>query len=150
MEKRWHAPPRCIGVNAGEGSCELRYNNIIHMNAHACAGKGNKACSATSKGSRSSNSSGYRSTINVWELGEFVENARPRILWKSGCIIFSEWCCIFVLSWLVHLNFICLQKLESAGFTLDTLKMVDDAGLRKAGIVVKGQRDKILEAVKNL
>ena len=40
------------------------------------------------------------------------------------------------------------QKLEAAGFTLESIKNVDDAGLRKAGIVIKGQRDKILEAVK--
>ena len=40
------------------------------------------------------------------------------------------------------------QKLAEKGITLAALKEMDDTALRKAGIVVKGQRDKILEAVK--
>ena len=41
-----------------------------------------------------------------------------------------------------------MQKLAEKGITLGALKAMDDTGLRKAGIVVKSQRDKILEAVK--
>ena len=33
---------------------------------------------------------------------------------------------------------------------MESIKSVDDAALRKAGVVIKGQRDKILEAAKNL
>lgn len=40
----------------------------------------------------------------------------------------------------------CMQKLSEAGVTLDGLKAMDDAALRKAGVVVKGQRDKLLAA----
>ncbi len=40
------------------------------------------------------------------------------------------------------------QKLAAAGMTVEQLKAADDAALRKAGIVVKGQRDKVMEAAK--
>lgn len=53
------------------------------------------------------------------------------------CLITLLFCC-------------CVQKLEAAGFTLLSLKTADDAALRKAGIVVKAQRDKLLEAAKAL
>ena len=38
-----------------------------------------------------------------------------------------------------------MQKLAAAGFSLDQLLEMDDLMLRKAGIVVQGQRDKILQ-----
>lgn len=41
-----------------------------------------------------------------------------------------------------------VQKLADAGVTLEQLRQMDDPALRKAGIVVKSQRDKILAAVK--
>jgi hypothetical protein len=37
-----------------------------------------------------------------------------------------------------------------AGVSVDQLKAMDDTALRKAGIVVKGQRDKILVAARTL
>lgn len=40
-----------------------------------------------------------------------------------------------------------MQKLMDAGLTLADVKAMDDTGLRKAGIVVKSQRDKILAAI---
>lgn len=39
------------------------------------------------------------------------------------------------------------QKLVDSGVTMDQLRAMDDAALRKAGVVVKSQRDKILAAV---
>ncbi|GAX80829.1 hypothetical protein CEUSTIGMA_g8264.t1 [Chlamydomonas eustigma] len=44
----------------------------------------------------------------------------------------------------------CWKKLNAAGYTMDMLKAVDDAALRKAGIVIKSQRDKIIEGAKKL
>lgn len=41
----------------------------------------------------------------------------------------------------------CGQKLADAGYTMDQLRAMDDVSLRKAGIVVKAQRDKILAAM---
>ncbi|GIL74338.1 hypothetical protein Vretimale_2069 [Volvox reticuliferus] len=42
------------------------------------------------------------------------------------------------------------KKLKEQGVALKDLKALDDAGLRKLGVVVKSQRDKILEAAKSL
>lgn len=39
-----------------------------------------------------------------------------------------------------------MQKLAGAGYTLKDVGAMDDSALRKAGIVVKGQRDKIIAA----
>ncbi|KAG1676633.1 hypothetical protein FOA52_008762 [Chlamydomonas sp. UWO 241] len=44
----------------------------------------------------------------------------------------------------------CGRKLQSAGFTVELLRGADDAALRAAGIVVKGQRDKLLQAAAQL
>ena len=41
------------------------------------------------------------------------------------------------------------QKLTEAGVTMSSLKAMTGMDLRKAGIVVKGQRDRILEALGN-
>mmetsp|Transcript_18081 Transcript_18081/g.38907 ORF Transcript_18081/g.38907 Transcript_18081/m.38907 type:complete len:216 (+) Transcript_18081:138-785(+) len=41
----------------------------------------------------------------------------------------------------------CGKKLQDLGVTVKDLRGMDDAALRKAGIVVKSQRDKILAAV---
>ncbi len=40
------------------------------------------------------------------------------------------------------------QKLAASGMTVEELKVADDAALRKAGIVVKAQRDKVIDAAK--
>ncbi|GLI70442.1 hypothetical protein VaNZ11_015355 [Volvox africanus] len=42
------------------------------------------------------------------------------------------------------------KKLKEQGVTLKDMKALDDPGLRKLGVVVKSQRDKILEAAKSL
>ncbi|KXZ49877.1 hypothetical protein GPECTOR_19g328 [Gonium pectorale] len=42
------------------------------------------------------------------------------------------------------------KKLKQQGLGLSDLKTLDDAALRKLGVVVKAQRDKILEAVKEI
>ncbi|MEW5304760.1 MAG: hypothetical protein WDW38_009680 [Sanguina aurantia] len=44
----------------------------------------------------------------------------------------------------------CGRKLASGGVTLAALKAMDDTALRKAGVVIKAQRDKIREAVQLL
>jgi hypothetical protein len=42
-----------------------------------------------------------------------------------------------------------MQKLVDAGFTMESIMAADDKALRTAGIAVKAQRDKIMEAAKN-
>jgi hypothetical protein len=42
------------------------------------------------------------------------------------------------------------KKLKDQGISLADLKGLNDAGLRKLGVVVKGQRDKLLEAAQAL
>ncbi|KAG2446964.1 hypothetical protein HYH02_008118 [Chlamydomonas schloesseri] len=42
------------------------------------------------------------------------------------------------------------KKLKEQGVSLSDLKAIDDGALRKMGVVVKSQRDKILEAAKSL
>lgn len=44
----------------------------------------------------------------------------------------------------------CPQKLAGAGCTMGQLLEMDDQTLRKAGVVVAGQRGKILEEVAKL
>lgn len=43
-----------------------------------------------------------------------------------------------------------VQKLASSGVTLALLRVMDDTTLRKAGVVIKAQRDKIRDAVQLL
>lgn len=42
------------------------------------------------------------------------------------------------------------KKLQEAGISVEALSAMDDTSLRKAGVVVKGQRDKLLEAARAL
>lgn len=42
----------------------------------------------------------------------------------------------------------CGKKLSEKGISMEDLRGMDDTGLRKAGIVVKSQRDKILEGLR--
>lgn len=64
--------------------------------------------------------------------------------WPATCPHSLNFCstCASTLSPRSH-----AQKLESGGFTITSLMSADDAALRKAGIVVQGQRDKILEVL---
>ncbi len=45
---------------------------------------------------------------------------------------------------------VCTQKLVDAGLTLEQLRAMDDVTLRRAGVVVKSQRDKVLQALQAL